>query len=105
MRLLQEWTDAPRYFSFDNVFVPGRDAVENPTSNLSETEVVAIIYTSGTSGEAKGVMLNAGNVGHMLGCTSGRLTQLMKRHLTMKQAGQDPSSTICLFALPAPGSC
>ena len=46
--------------------------------------MVAIIYTSGTSGEAKGVMLNAGNVGHMLGCTSGRLDQLMK-----KRPGQD----------------
>jgi long-chain acyl-CoA synthetase len=87
--IVQEWTDAPPYFSFDNVFVHGRDPVQNPTSNLSETEVVAIIYTSGTSGEAKGVMLNAGNVGYMLGCTSGRLTQLMKRHLTMTQTGQD----------------
>ena len=48
------------------------------------TDVVAIIYTSGTSGEAKGVMLNAGNVSHMLECTSGRLTQLMK-----KRPGQD----------------
>jgi long-chain acyl-CoA synthetase len=45
---------------------------------------VTIIYTSGTSGEAKGVMLNAGNIGYMLGCTSGRLDQLMKR-----RPGQD----------------
>ncbi len=43
---------------------------------MTEDDVVTIIYTSGTSGEAKGVMLNAGNVGHMLGCTSGRLDQL-----------------------------
>jgi len=47
-------------------------------------DVVTIIYTSGTSGEAKGVMLNAGNVTHMVGCTSGRLDQLMKRRV-----GQD----------------
>jgi long-chain acyl-CoA synthetase len=87
--IVQEWSDAPPYFSFDNVFVPGRDPVENPTSNVADPDVVAIIYTSGTSGEAKGVMLNAGNVGYMLGCTSGRLTQLMKRQLTMKQTGQD----------------
>jgi long-chain acyl-CoA synthetase len=38
---------------------------------------ITIIYTSGTSGEAKGVVLNAGNIAHMLGCTSGRLDQLM----------------------------
>ena len=36
-----------------------------------------IIYTSGTSGEAKGVVLTAANVGFMLGCTSARLDQLM----------------------------
>jgi long-chain acyl-CoA synthetase len=87
--IVQEWSDAPPYFSFDNVFAAGRDPVANPTSNVADPDVVAIIYTSGTSGEAKGVMLNAGNVGYMLGCTSGRLTQLMKRQLTMKQTGQD----------------
>src|SRR5262249_38251322 len=38
---------------------------------------VTIIYTSGTSGEAKGVVLTAANVGFMLGCTSSRLDELM----------------------------
>ena len=38
---------------------------------------MTIIYTSGTSGEAKGVVLTAANVGFMLGCTSARLDQLM----------------------------
>jgi long-chain acyl-CoA synthetase len=38
---------------------------------------VAIIYTSGTSGEAKGVVLTAANVTHMLGCTTARLDELM----------------------------
>ena len=38
---------------------------------------ITIIYTSGTSGEAKGVVLTVGNVTHMLGCTSERLDQLM----------------------------
>jgi long-chain acyl-CoA synthetase len=51
--------------------------------------VVTIIYTSGTSGEAKGVMLNAGNVGYMLGCTSGRLDQLMQGHPMKDRPGQD----------------
>src|ERR1700694_902080 len=76
--------EAPPHFCFDNVFTAGRGPVENPALAVSEEDVVPIIYTSGTSGEAKGVMLNAGNVGYMLGCTSGRLDQLMKR-----RPGQD----------------
>jgi long-subunit acyl-CoA synthetase (AMP-forming) len=40
-------------------------------------DVVAIIYTSGTLGEAKGVMLTVSNVTHMLRCTTARLDQLM----------------------------
>jgi long-chain acyl-CoA synthetase len=39
---------------------------------------VTIIYTSGTSGEAKGVCLNVGNVTFMLSCTTERLDQLMR---------------------------
>jgi long-chain acyl-CoA synthetase len=82
--IVQEWPEAPPYFCFDNVFVAGREPVNSPVLAVVEPDVVAIIYTSGTSGEAKGVMLNAGNVGHMLSCTSGRLGRLMK-----KQTGQD----------------
>ena len=82
--IVAAWPDAPPHFCFENVFTAGRDAVENPALAVAEENVVTIIYTSGTSGEAKGVMLNPGNVGHMLGCTSGRLDQLMKTH-----AGQD----------------
>ena len=33
---------------------------------LADSDPVTIIYTSGTSGEAKGVILTAGNVAHML---------------------------------------
>ena len=42
-------------------------------------DTVAILYTSGTSGEAKGVMLTVGNLDHMLSCTAARLDQLMGR--------------------------
>ena len=38
---------------------------------------MTIIYTSGTSGEAKGVVLTVGNLNHMLGCTTERLDLLM----------------------------
>ena len=51
---------------------------------LQESDPVTIIYTSGTSGEAKGVVLNAGNVTFMLAATSARLDSLMTG-----QSGQD----------------
>ncbi len=82
--IVEAWPEAPPHFCFDNVFTPAREAIENPALAVKEEDVATIIYTSGTSGEAKGVMLNAGNVGYMLGCTSGRLDQLMK-----KRPGQD----------------
>src|SRR5205823_5206498 len=49
-----------------------------------DSDLVSIIYTSGTSGEAKGVMITAGNVAHILQCTSSRLDVLMNN-----RAGQD----------------
>jgi len=76
--IVEAWPDAPPCFCFEKVFTAGREAVESPALAITENDVATIIYTSGTSGEAKGVMLNAGNVGHMLGCTSGRLDQLMR---------------------------
>ena len=44
---------------------------------LADSDPVTIIYTSGTSGESKGVVLNAGNVTYMLSCTTARLDLLM----------------------------
>jgi long-chain acyl-CoA synthetase len=82
--IVEAWPEAPPSFCFENVFTMGREAVDNPALTAGEEDVATIIYTSGTSGEAKGVMLNAGNIGYMLGCTSGRLDQLMK-----KRPGQD----------------
>ncbi len=82
--IVEAWPDAPPNFCFDNVFTATREPVDNPALTVADDDVATVIYTSGTSGEAKGVMLNAGNVGYMLGCTSGRLDQLMKR-----RSGQD----------------
>jgi long-chain acyl-CoA synthetase len=76
--IVQAWPEAPPNFCFDRVFTAGHGPVEDPALKVTEKDVVTIIYTSGTSGEAKGVMLNAGNVGYMLERTSGRLDQLMR---------------------------
>jgi len=43
----------------------------------ADYDAVTIVYTSGTSGEPKGVVLNAGNVTFMLSRTNARLDQLM----------------------------
>ena len=77
--IVEEWPDAPPSFYFENVFIPKREPLAQADAPLAADDVVTIIYTSGTSGEAKGVMLSATNIGHMLGCTSGRLDQLMKK--------------------------
>jgi long-chain acyl-CoA synthetase len=70
------WPTAPNISLLDSIFV---DEPTAPTSPLKhgDADIVTIIYTSGTSGEAKGVMLNAGNVTFMLGCTNARLDELM----------------------------
>jgi len=70
------WPDAPPHFVFDEIF-QGVEGIQLDRPQVREEDAVTIIYTSGTSGEAKGVMLTAANVGFMLGCTSQRLDQLM----------------------------
>jgi len=76
--IVAEWPEAPPNFCFDQVFASGRAPLPDTSLSSKDDDLVTVIYTSGTSGEAKGVMLNAGNIGHMLGCTSGRLDQLMQ---------------------------
>jgi long-chain acyl-CoA synthetase len=44
---------------------------------LNLVDPITIIYTSGTSGEPKGVMLTAGNLNHIVPCTTARLDRLM----------------------------
>lgn len=48
-----------------------------PPRHHANSDDITIIYTSGTSGEPKGVGLNAGNINHMIPCTNARLDQLM----------------------------
>jgi long-chain acyl-CoA synthetase len=71
-----QWPGAPPHFLFDEIFAGVADIqLERP--QINDSDPVTIIYTSGTSGEAKGVVLTAANVGFMLGCTSARLDSLM----------------------------
>ena len=72
----QAWPQGPPLQLFDEVF-QGVDGISLDRPQLRDEDPVTIIYTSGTSGEAKGVVLTAANVGFMLGCTSARLDELM----------------------------
>lgn len=85
--IVQNWPAAPPQALFDEIFVPTASSVAKP--EVQDSDVVAIIYTSGTSGEAKGVMLTAGNVAHILQCTSGQLDILMKNRPGQERHRQD----------------
>jgi len=69
---------APRTVLLDEIFAArARAAVPAKPIRPADADPVAIAYTSGSSGEPKGVVLNVGNVTYMLSCTSARLAQLM----------------------------
>ncbi len=69
---------APPVVLFDQIFAaepPG--AAAPPPVHHADHDAVTIVYTSGTSGESKGVVLTARNITFMLGCTNARLDKLM----------------------------
>lgn len=70
------WSEAPPRYLFDEIFA-GVDGVQLERPQVGKEDPVTIIYTSGTSGEAKGVVLTAANVGFMLDRTAERLGELM----------------------------
>lgn len=72
----QNWPGAPDQYLFEQIFA-GSTTVASKTQ-IADSDPVSIIYTSGTSGEAKGVVLTAGNIGHVLTCASCRFDVLMK---------------------------
>jgi long-chain acyl-CoA synthetase len=68
---------------FDEVFQSKADSL--PSTPHDPSRPLTIIYTSGTSGEAKGVVLTEGNVSFMLSRTSAALDRLMGKESAPEQ--------------------
>ena len=77
--ILSVWPNAPRTLLYSDVFSAsaGKQLSVGSPEPLSADSPVTIIYTSGTSGDAKGVVLNVGNLSFMVQRTTARLQELM----------------------------
>ena len=72
--IIEPWPEAQNQYLFEQIFTAQTETTA--TVQLADSDPITIIYTSGSGGEGKGVVLNAGNISHMLGCTSRRLDLL-----------------------------
>lgn len=74
------WGAGPQAVTFDEVLPPAangnRPAISDAPIGRDDNDIVTVIYTSGTSGEAKGVCLSVANLNHMLSCTTGWMDKL-----------------------------
>ncbi len=94
-RVMQVWPQMPRAVLFEEIFLRGAGMAgeERGPVPLADSDPLTIIYTSGTSGEAKGVVLNLGNVNHMLRCTTERLDVLMGQTIEKPHPSKTGPST------------
>ena len=67
---------SPETILFERIFA-GPAAAPSPPLPRKDDEAATIVYTSGTSGEPKGVVITVRNITFMLGCTNARLDVLM----------------------------
>jgi long-chain acyl-CoA synthetase len=83
----RDWKERPHRVSMEEMLkvAPAREALADAPAPRADNDLVTIIYTSGTSGEAKGVCLNVANIDHMLRCTTERLDQLMGKSKTVER--------------------
>lgn len=72
-----ERTAAPWTVLLNEIFAADNPSIPDAPLERAADDAVTIIYTSGTSGAAKGVVLNVANINHMIPCTVGRLDLLM----------------------------
>src|SRR4029077_14545549 len=75
--LTSAWPEIPQYGVLGDIFSANSSIAFSAIRQRNEDELLTIIYTSGTSGEPKGVCLTVANLNHMTGCTTERLDQLM----------------------------
>lgn len=76
--LAQAWPEIPQLVLLSEIFSAyDSSRAFSPVRPRANDELLTIIYTSGTSGEPKGVCLTIANLNHMTACTAERLDQLM----------------------------